>query len=132
MKTESKTLSPFDFVTSASDTKIDLMLDETNEKYYNAYIINRHFSYFKDSVLAANEMNIHSHLDKKMQFHFLLNILRKRKRFTKWSKPQEITDLQVVKEYYGYSNQKAKQALFLLSKDQLTELRKRMFKGGRK
>ena len=77
-------------------------------------------------------MNQYHILDKKLQFDFLINIVRKRKRFSKWIKPEVVTDLEVVKEYYGYSNEKAKQALSVLSTEDLTELSKRMYKGGRK
>jgi hypothetical protein len=76
-------------------------------------------------------MNRYHHLDKKLQFHFLINIVRKRKRFSKWNKPELVSDIDVVKEYYGYSNEKARQALTLLSPSQIEELRKKVSKGGR-
>ena len=76
-------------------------------------------------------MNRHHHLDKKLQFHFLINIVRKRKRFSKWDKPELVSDIDVVKEYYGYSNEKARQALTLLSPSQIEEIRKKVSKGGR-
>ena len=77
-------------------------------------------------------MNSRAHLDNRLQFHFLLNIIRKRKRFSKWAKPIQESDLEVVKEYYGYSNEKARQALTLLNKEQIDVLKKKVYKGGRK
>jgi len=94
--------------------------------------VNRGLSYFSDTVAIANEMNMYAHLDKKLQFHFLINIVRKRKRFSKWNKPDLVSDIEVIKEYYGYSNDKAKQALSLLSPEQIKELEKKVSKGGRK
>jgi hypothetical protein len=83
-------------------------------------------------VLLANEMNRYHHLDNKLQFDFLINTVRKKKRFSKWLKADEAEAIEVVKEYYGYSNEKARQALTLLSEHQLNELKKRTYKGGRK
>jgi purine-nucleoside phosphorylase len=80
----------------------------------------------------ANEMNIQHHLDNRLQFDFFINIIRKRKRFSKWFKPETISDVEVVKAYYGYSNDKARQALSLLTKEQLEVLKKKVNKGGRK
>jgi hypothetical protein len=77
-------------------------------------------------------MNQYHQIDGKLQYHFLLNIIRKRKRFSKWDKPEVVDDIEVVKEYYGYSNEKAKSALKLLSPIQIEELKTRTFKGGRK
>ena len=95
-------------------------------------MVNRGLSYFQDTVLMANEMNQHAHLDNRLQFDFLINIVRKRKRFSKWNKPEVATDLDVIKEYYGYSNEKARMVHNLLTDDQITELRRKVFKGGRK
>jgi hypothetical protein len=95
-------------------------------------MVNRGLSYFNDTVLFANEMNKYHHLDHRLQFDFLINIIRKRKRFSKWSKPEIASDVEVVKEYYGYSNEKARQALSLLTSEQINELRKKVYKGGRK
>lgn len=80
----------------------------------------------------ANEMNQHAHLDSRLQFDFLINIVRKKKRFSKWAKPQIESDIEVVKEYYGYSNEKARQALTLLSPDDINGLKKKVYKGGTK
>ena len=78
----------------------------------------------------ANEMNKYHHLDKKLQFKFLLNIVRKKKRFSKWVKPTTDSNVDVIKEYYGYSNEKAKSALDILTKEQLKLIKERLYKGG--
>ena len=108
------------------------MVDDIAEKGYSSFMINRGLSYFNDTVLFANEMNIHHHIDNRLQFDFLINIVRKRKRFSKWLKPEIVSDVEVVKEYYGYSNEKARQALTLLTPEQITMIKKKVFKGGRK
>jgi hypothetical protein len=80
----------------------------------------------------ANEMNRFHHLDSKLQYHFFINIVRKRKRFSKWSKAENINNIETVKEYFGYSDSKAKQALTILSKEQIAVIQNKVFKGGRK
>ena len=125
-------MKPFDYLNAINNTKKDIMVDDITEKAYNPFMINRSLSYFPDTVLFANEMNRVPHLDKKPQFLFFINTVRKRKRFSKWAKPIEESDLEVVKEYYGYSNEKAKQALTLLTKEQINELKKKVDRGGRK
>ena len=80
----------------------------------------------------ANEMNVHHHLENRLKYDFLINIVRKKKRFSKWIKPETESEVEVVKEYYGYSNQKAKSALSLLTSEQINELKKKVYKGGRK
>lgn len=125
-------MNPFEFVNAINDNKKDLMVDDLVEKEYLPFIVNRQLSYFQDTIFAANEMNVQSHIDKKLQFHFLLNIIRKRKRFTKWGKPEVIDDMDAVKEYYGYSNEKARQALSLLSQEELEQIKSKVNKGGRK
>ena len=124
-------MNPFEYLNSINYTKQDIMHDDIAEKLYNAFMTNRTLSYFQDTIFFANEMNRHHHLDKKLQFHFLINIVRKRKRFSKWDKPELVSDIDVVKEYYGYSNEKARQALTLLSPSQIEEIRKKVSKGGR-
>ena len=121
----------FDYVNSINDRKQDLMVDDTSEKIYNSFTINRTFSYFKDTAVLANVMNQYHHIDNKLQYHFLLNIIRKKKRFSKWMKPDVDRELEVVKEYYGYSNEKAKQVMGLLRKDQINVLRRKVNKGGK-
>jgi hypothetical protein len=125
-------MNPFDFLNAINDTKKQLIVDELTEKQYNGFMVNRGLSYFHDTVLLANEMNRYHHLDNKLQFDFLINTVRKKKRFSKWLKADEAEAIEVVKEYYGYSNEKARQALTLLSEHQLNELKKRTYKGGRK
>lgn len=124
--------NPFQYLNAINDTKQDLMIDDLAEKGYNSFMVNRGLSYFKDTVLFANEMNRHHHLDSRLQFDFLINIIRKRKRFSKWIKPDTLSDVEVVKEYYGYSNQKARQVLTLLTSEQINDLKKKVYKGGRK
>ena len=128
---KNETISPFTFVNSINYTKEDIMVDDIAEKAYLPYMINRSLSYFNDTVLMANEMNTKHHLDHKLQYSFLINIVRKRKRFSKWNKPELENDIDVVKEYYGYSNDKARQVLPLLSSSQLSELKIKVNKGGR-
>lgn len=124
-------MNPFEYVNAINTSKKDIMIDDLAEKAYVPYTINRSLSYFNDSVLAANEMNKHHHIDKKLQFHFLLNIVRKRKRFSKWNKADVVNDIDVVKEYYGYSDEKARQVLPLLNTEQITILKGKVYKGGK-
>ena len=125
-------MNPFDYVTAINDTKKNLIVDDQTEKSYNSYITNRSLSYFPDTVAAANVMNQFHHTDKKLQFDFLINIVRKRKRFSKWIKPETLDDLEAVKEYYGYSNDKAKAVLSLHSTEQIETIRRRIYKGGKR
>lgn len=122
--------NPFDFVNAINSTKKDIMVDDLDEKSYNAFMVNRALSNFPDTVLLANEMNRYHHIDNRLQFDFLLNTVRKAKRFSKWAKQIEIADLDAVKEYYGYSNEKARSALSILSKENLNEIKAALYKGG--
>ncbi len=124
-------MSPFEFVNAICDSKENLIVDDISEKAYNSFMINRSLSYHYDTVLLANEMNLRSHLDNKLKNDFLINTVRKKKRFAKWKKPESSDDLEVVKEYYGYSNEKARQVLPLLNSDQMGQLKQRIFKGGK-
>ena len=124
-------MNPFDYLNAINATKEDVMVDDVAESKYNAFLINRGLSYFVDTVLYANEMNLHNHIDKRMQFDFLQSSIRKRKRFSKWAKAEKVTDLEVVKEYYGYSNEKAKAILPLLNDEQLDQLKLKLDKGGK-
>ena len=124
--------NPFDYVNSINITKKDIMHDDISEKAYPAFMVNRALSYFNDTVLYANEMNMHHHIDNKLQYHFLINIIRKKKRFTKWLKPQEVDNLELIKEYYGYSNEKAKSVLPLFNNEQIELLKQRIYKGGKR
>lgn len=122
-----------DWLNSINFTKNNLLEDEsTNIKKYPAYIINRCLSGHIDSVLLANEMNINHSLDYDMQYLFYLNILRKKKRFSPWIHKDKISDLELIKKYYGYSNEKALQALKILSKDQINYIKKKLEIGGQK
>jgi len=125
-------MNPFDFVNAINYDKQDIMVDDITEKQYVPFMVNRSLSYFQDTVLMANEMNLNAHLDNRLQFDFFINIVRKRKRFSKWFKPETQSDVEVVKTYYGYSNEKARQVLSLLTKDQIEVLKKKVNKGGRK
>jgi hypothetical protein len=124
-------MNPFDYVTAINFKKEQLIVDDETEKGYQAFLTNRSLSYFSDTVHAANAMNQYHHTDSKLQFDFLINIVRKRKRFSKWIKPEVVDDLEAVKEYYGYSNEKARVALSILTTDQVDELKQKVFKGGR-
>ena len=124
-------MNPFTFVNSINYGKEDVMANDLLEDSYNSYYTNRSLSYFRDTVAAANVMNQYWNLDNKLQYHFLINIVRRRKRFSKWIKPETVDDLEAVKEYYGYSNQKAQEALSLLTTDNINEIKRRTYKGGR-
>ena len=108
------------------DEDIDL------EKKYPSYIINRCLSGHIDAVMFANEMNKHPNLAKKLQYDFFLNSLRKRKRYSPWLRKEQIENLDLVKRYYGYSNEKAKQVLNILTREQLSFIGERLETGGRK
>jgi hypothetical protein len=124
-------MNPFEFVKAINYSKKDIMIDDLVEKEYNPFIINRALSYFSDSIMYANEMNKNHHIDGRLQFDFFINIIKKRKRFSPWLKATEIEDLNVIKEYYGYSNEKAKSVLSLLNNKQIENLKHRIYKGGR-
>ena len=123
-------ITPFDFINAISHTKIDLMEQENAESQYKPYVINKGLSFYPDTVIQANEMNSRPHLDRKMQFNFLINIIRSKKRYSKWLKPEKLNDLEVVHEYYGYSKEKARQVLPLLSDEQINYIKLRIKKGG--
>ena len=106
--------------------------DEDWEKKYPPFIVNKCVYPFQDTIMLVNEINQLPHLDKKLQFDFLLNSIRSRKRFTPWLKANRIEDLEFIKEYYGYSNEKAKQALDILSDVQIASIKKKLDKGGTK
>ena len=105
--------------------------DEEWEKKYPSFIVNKCVAPFTDTILLVNEINQLHHLDKKMQFDFLLNSLRPRKRYTPWLKAKKLENLQYVKEYYGYNNEKARVALDILSDEQISAIKQKLKKGGR-
>ena len=125
-------MNPFDYVNAINYSKKDIMQTRDDEKAYSPYMVNRSLSYFQDTVVLANEMNKYHHLDSRLQFSFLINIVRKRKRFSKWVKPELENDLESVKRYYGYGNEKARQVLSLLSPSQIKLIKEKVNKGGRK
>jgi hypothetical protein len=125
-------MNPFDYVNAINYSKKDIMVTRDDEKAYAPFMVNRSLSYFPDTVVIVNEMNKFHHLDSRLQFSFLINIIRKRKRFSKWVKPELEHDLESVKEYYGYSNEKARQILSLLSPSQIKQIKEKVNKGGRK
>jgi hypothetical protein len=122
-----------DWLNSINQTKINLIDEDSEiEKEYPPYIINRCFSGHIDTIMFANEMNIFHFLPKKMQYDFFINIIRKKKRFSPWLKQEKIKDLECIKSYYGYSNEKAKQALGILTKTQLDFIKSKLETGGTK
>ena len=125
-------MSPFDYLNAINTTKKDIMVDDIAEKSYPSFMVNRGLSYFPDTVLFANEMNVHHNIDHRLQFDFFINIIKKKKRFSKWAKAYNIENLELIKEYYGYSNEKAKSVLSLLNGEQINELKLRMYKGGKR
>ena len=123
-------MNPFEYLNAINNTKQNLMVDDISEKQYNAFMVNRGLSYFYDTVLLSNEMNQRAHLDNRLQFDFFINTIRKKKRFSKWMKAKEEDNIKVVKEYYGYSNEKARQALTILNDDNIEQLKAKVYKGG--
>jgi hypothetical protein len=105
--------------------------DEFWEKRYPTFIVNKALSSFPDCILFVNEMNKMHHLDKRLQFQFFLNSIRSKKRFSKWLRSSKIKNLEYVKEYYGYSNEKARQALDILNDEQLEKIKITIDRGGK-
>ena len=122
-----------DYLNAINQEKKNLMDtdDEMWEKKYPPFIINKCLAPFPDTIFLVNEMNKYHHLDKKLQFDFLLNSLRTRKRFTPWLKANKSKSLEYVKEYYGYNNEKAKSALKLLNDEQIKAIKDSLNKGGK-
>lgn len=127
--------NPFDYVNAINISKKNLMRDTENdalaEKGYNSFMTNKALSYHQDTIGYANEMNLRHQADKLFQFEYLLNSVRPKKRFAKWVKKDNDQDLSVVKEYYGYNDTKAFEALSVLSSEQITTIKTRLEKGGR-
>lgn len=123
-----------DYLNAINFTKENLLdtEDSTWEKKYPPYIINKCLSMHYDCIAQANEMNGYPFLDKKVQFNFLINSIRKNKRFGgKWLSQTKLKNLEYIKEYYGYSNEKAKQAINILTVEQIEEIKQSLTKGGR-
>ena len=123
-------MSPLEFIKAINETKEDVMVDDVSEKKYSPFIVNRGLSFFMDTIFQVNELNRNHHLDSRLQFDYLLNSVRKKRRYSKWLKPEKLQDLDVVKEYYGFSNEKAKDALSTLSEDQLAFIKDKLNQGG--
>ena len=124
-------MNPFEFTTAINYSKKNIMIDDITEKAYNPFLVNRSLSYHQDCILYANEMNRRFDISHKLQYHYLLNTIRKRKRFAKWSKPELIDDLNIVMDYYSISREKAEEYLSILNKSAIETLKKRMKKGGK-
>jgi len=123
-----------DYLPAINHTKKNLMNsdDPMWEKKYPAFMVNKVLSGFSDTIMLTNEMNRNHFLDRDMQFQFLLNSIRSKKRFTPFLRASKIKDIECVKEYYGYSNEKAKTALDILTKEQLKLIKDSLYKGGTK
>ena len=121
-----------DYLNAINHTKETLLdtEDEEWEKKYPPFVVNKCVYPFQDTIMLVNEINQLPHVDKKLQFDFLINSIRSRKRYTPWLKAKKIEDLQYVKEYYGYGNEKAKQALDILSDEQIATIKEKLNKGG--
>lgn len=130
----SKDLSPFDFINAASLSKEDLIRNNENpeliEKQYTPYVVNRGFSNFEDTILHANEMNMRHYLFNAAQFDYYQGALRKRKRFSKWHKPEKSGDLDVIQQVYQCNRTVAKMYLKALSKEDLKSLHNKTVTGG--
>ena len=126
-------MKPFDYVNSINFTKKNLMKntanDELAEKDYVPFLTNKSLSYFTDTLLYANEMNRYHFLDKRLQYEFYLNSIRKKKRFAKWAKAEDNDEVMMVQEYYKFSPQKAKAALNVLSSEQKNIIKHKMENG---
>ena len=122
-----------DYIAAINHTKEPILDTEDGEwvKKYPPYIVNKCIAPFPDSIMLVNEINQLHYLDKKLQFDFLINSLRPRKRYAPWMKAKKLKNLEYVKEYYGYNNEKAKAALDILNDEQISAIKEKMKKGGR-
>ena len=123
-----------DYLNSINFNKKNLMNSDDKEwvKKYPAFIVNKILSGFSDTIMLVNEVNRNHFLDKDMQYQFLLNSIRSKKRFSPFLRANKLKDIEVVKEFYGYSNEKAKSALDIITKDQLKLIKQKLYKGGTK
>jgi hypothetical protein len=123
--------NPFEYVNQIMQGKKNLIVDDLTEKEYVPFLVNKSLSYQKDCILFANEMNRRHFLDNKLQFDFLINTIRSKKRsFVKWVKPEVNDDVNMIKKYFGYNDDKARQALRVLTSEDLEIVRDRMDVGG--
>lgn len=120
-------MNPFEIINDVTYNKKGI-ITEDNEKEYVPFIVNKGLSYFIDTTFQANEMNYNHHVDHVLQFDYLLNSIRKKKRFSKWNKKQELDVLEAIQEYYGYSITKAKDVVGILSDEHIEKLKN--YKGG--
>ena len=123
-----------DYLNAINFNKKNLMDSEDTlwQKKYPSFIVNKILSGFQDCIMFVNEMNRNHFVDKDMQFHFLLNSIRSKKRFSPFLRASKLKDIECVKEYYGYSNDKAKSAIDILTKNQIKLIKEKLFKGGTK
>jgi len=126
------TISPFQFINAIHFTKEELIVDEWSEKQYQTYLVNKGLSFGQDTVIAANMMNSRPHIEKKLQFDFLINSIRPRKRFNKWIKAQEVELIEMIKQYYNYSTERARQVASLFDETQTKLLKQKLERGGMK
>ena len=122
-------MKPFDLINSITYKK-NIVMNNSNEGSYNPFITNRSLSQFIDCILLANEMNQRHHIDNKLQYDYLINRIRPRKRFKKWDKKQDNENIQLIKDYYSCNNDKARVTLSLLSEQHLNIIRQKLNKGG--
>ena len=126
-------MTPFDFLNDINYSKKNLMVNDVDhqvEKQYLPFIVNKGLSYTMDTVIYANEMNIRPNTDKKLQFDYLINTIRRNKRFPKWIKHEENENIRVIMDYYGYNVQRAKEVLSLHSMEEISQLKEKLDTGG--
>jgi len=124
-------MSPFDFINAITFSKENLLADPQSVKEYSSFMVNRGLSQYPDTILYANEMNRYYNLDSDIQFQYFINTITKKKRFSKWSKKDKNTEsFLLVKEYFGYSNEKTRQAMSILSESDLAVIKSKLYKGG--
>ena len=123
-------MTPFTFVDAILKSKEDIMVDDLSERAYVPYIVNRALSHRHACIALVNEINQYPDIPKRLQFHFLLNSIRRNKVFVPWIKAEKVADLEVIQEYYQCNTQKAEAALQILTTDQIKIIRKKLQKGG--
>jgi hypothetical protein len=126
-------MNPFDYVNSINHKKNNLMNgsdnDELSEKLYNPYVVNKALSYFADTIMFANQINQLHGVDSKLQYEYLLNSIKPKKRFSKWVKREDNDEIEMIKLYFNYSDKKARQVYNLLSSDQINNIRNELVRG---
>jgi len=123
-------MNPFEVIKAVGQTKENLLTEDVSEGSYPSFMVNRGLSYFVDCIAYAQEMNVNHHLDGRLQFDYLINTIRKGKRFSKWHKPQRDVDFKLVQEYFGYNTRNTEVALRILTREQLDEIKQKQEKGG--